>query len=244
MYLSPAIKAANPKTSDILTQILGGTTELVAEKAYREADVYYHAGMVGYRPCRHNGCENHEHHDSLDVQDHDEHFRSDYLQQKKFTLPLANVVDYLHGQTAPRVHRHLQGSEEKEVLPWFVVAVRLNPHLIDAYSDGCYWFYRCGDVQMAERFITEGIRHNPKNYRLYLDRGILYHRLRRWKAAISDFEKALDLWQNNSEDAPYDLRAIRTYLRHSKEQLKPSPSTISPSQARQKAAVEAELKAH
>ena len=131
----------------------------------------------------------------------------------------SRLVKRLHGETAPRAHRHLQGEEEKELLPWFVAAVRLNPHHIEAWRTGSYWFYRTGDSQRAEEFIREGICHNPKDYRLYLDRGILYHRLHRWQDAVRDLEVARELWRNDSEDAPFELRAIGTYLRDSRERL-------------------------
>lgn len=222
MILSPAIRAANPKNSDILTQVLGGTTELVAEKAYREADVYFHAGTVAPT---HTGYQD----------ERDSHTSYSVPGQRHVGLPLHNLMSHLHSQTAPKTHRHLEGEEEKEVLPWFVTAVRLNPHLIEAYSDGCYWFYRCRDTRMAEKFITEGIRRNPQSYRLYLDRGILYHRMKKWEKAAGDLEQALKLWKNNSEDAPCDLRAIKTYLKDSKQRLGvPLDSVKSTSQALQK----------
>ncbi|MCL6629525.1 MAG: hypothetical protein K6U00_07990 [Armatimonadetes bacterium] len=228
MILSPAIRAANPRNADVLTQVLGGTTELVAEKAYREADVYFHAGIVVPRHSR-------------DWDGGDSHASYPVPDQRRIDLPFNSLMNYLHSQTAPKEHRHLEGAEEKEVLPWFVTAVRLNPHLIEAYSDGCYWFYRCGDTRMAEKFITEGIRRNPQSYRLYLDRGILYHRLEKWKEAAGDLERALKLWKNNSEDAPYDLRAIKTYLKDSKQRLGvPVDVVKSVSQELQKADVPAD----
>jgi len=200
--LVPRLKAADPRDADILMQVLGGTADLAAEKAYQEADVYFHGGIAG-------GCPD----EAVCVHD-DLHHRAESA-----PLPLARLVKRLHGETAPRAHRHLQGEEEKELLPWFVAAVRLNPHHIEAWRTGSYWFYRTGDSQRAEEFIREGICHNPKDYRLYLDRGILYHRLHRWQDAVRDLEVARELWRNDSEDAPFELRAIGTYLRDSRERL-------------------------
>ena len=199
--LVPGLKAASPQDPDVLVQVLGGTTELAAEKAYRDADVYLHAGVTACgEPAESAG--------------------SPGEPQSARQLPLMDLFRRLHGETAPKVHRHLQGDEEKELLPWFVAAVRLNPHHIDAWRDGSYWFYRTGDFHRSEEFISDGIRRNPHDYRLYLDRGILYHRLNKWESSVRDLETARKLWKNNSEDAPFERKAIRIYLDDSRKRLK------------------------
>ncbi|HUV06054.1 MAG TPA: hypothetical protein VMX94_13275 [Armatimonadota bacterium] len=194
--LVPGLKAASPQSADIFVQVLGGTTELAAQKAYLQTDVYLHAGVTA---------------GDLNGDGQPSRFRE---------LPFIGLIRRLHGETAPKVHRHVQGEEEKELLPWFIAAVRLNPQHIDAWRDGSYWFYRTGDLHRAEEFISEGIRCNPGDYRLYLDRGILYHRLKKWESSIRDLETAQKLWKNDSEDAACDYKAIRLYLDDSRKRLK------------------------
>jgi tetratricopeptide (TPR) repeat protein len=206
--LAPTLKAANPQEPDILLQFLGGTADLAAEKAYHTADVYFHAGITEECPV---------HHGSHDVRSH---------QHADSPPPLLRVIERLHGQTAPKKIRHIQGVEEKELLPWFAAAVRLDPRHIEAWRTGSYWFFRTGDSQRAEVFISDGIRRNPKEYRLYLDRGILYHRLKKWKKAVSDFETAGWLWKNDAEDSRFDRRGIRIYLEDARKQLE-TPASIS-----------------
>lgn len=207
MTTVPTLKAASPKNNDIMVQVLGGTADFAAEKAYREADIYFHAGQ-------NEGCEasisgNHkEHHDD----DHDSH---EAVEQS--TLPLMGLIKHLHGESAPKKHRHLEGDEEKEVLPWFIAAVRLNPRHIEAWRTGAYWFYRMGNVPKAEKFIADAISHNPNDYRLYLDQGILEFRAKRWQNAVRSLELAEKYWKNDSEDAPYDHRAIKTFLKGTRE---------------------------
>lgn len=209
--LVPGLKAANPQSPDILTQILGGTRDLVAEQAYREADLYFHAGYECECPDEdHHHAGGHEHevpHGPAEPQ----HAHAD--------LPLIGLVERLHGETAPKIHRHLQGEEEKELLPWFVAAVRLNPQHVEAWRVGSYWFYRTGDARRAEQFITDGIACNPGAYRLYLDRGVLYYRSEEWRKAVTDLERAGELWKGSSEDASYDRKAIRTYLGDARARL-------------------------
>ena len=203
--LVPSLKAEGPQNADILTQILGGTRDLVAEGAYQEADIYLHAGYNCECP-----DEKHDHH----------HIEKPAQAETHADLPLMNLVRYLHGEMSPRIHRHLEGKEEKELLPWFVIAVRMNPHYIEAWRTGTYWYYRTGDSRRAEELINDGIKQNPSDYSLRLERGILYHRLKKWNSAVEDLEVAQKLWKNNSEDAPYDLKAIRTFLKDSRERMK------------------------
>ncbi len=200
--LVPRLKARDPHEPDILLQVLGGTADFAAEQAYREADTYFHAGFKCECPDR----ASHSHEECVE-------------RHPSAHLPLLNVIARLHGETAPKVHRHLEGEEEKEILPWFMAAVRLNPRHIDAWRAGSYWFHRTGDPERAEEFISEGIRRNPNDYRLYLDRGILHYRVRNWGKAVADLQHAWLLWRNNSEDAPCERRAIRTYLRDSLRHL-------------------------
>lgn len=193
--LVPGLKAATPQNQDILMQVMGGTADLAAEKAYREADIYFHGGIKAGKP--------------------------EVSPAREPGMPLMDMIRHLQDQTSPKQHRHLAGKEEKEILPWFLVAIRMNPHHIEAWRTGSYWFFRTGNPKRAMELASEGIRSSPKDYRLYLDRGILYHRLANWDKAISDFETADKLWKNINEDSPYERKAIRIYLKDSRERAKP-----------------------
>jgi len=203
VVLMPQLTAANGKNSDVLTQVLGGTADLAADAAYREADLYFHAGVGG-------GCHHAE-------GDHcaEENASVSHTDQ----LPLMHVMEYLDGETSPRKHKHIEGKEEKELLPWFIAAVRLNPHLIEAWRTGTYWFYRTGSPKRALAFISKGIESNPNSCLLYLERGMLKSRLKMWKSAVSDLTQAQQLWKNDWPDADYDARAIATYLKAAKSHL-------------------------
>lgn len=195
--LVPKLQSANPQSADILAQVMGGTADYAADEAYQEADVYFHAGT--HAKCVHEGgtaeC---NHHDGV-------------AEPMQANLPLASWIQQMQTSTAPQLHRHLEGRESKEMLPWFVVATRLNPSLVEAWSTGTYWFYRSGDPKRAEQFVCSGIRSNPQDYRLYFDRGALYYHAHRWDDAVRDLQTAERLWKNLNEDSPFDLKAIRRY---------------------------------
>lgn len=197
LMLVPKLHSANPQSADILAQVMGGTADYAADEAYNEADVYFHAGTNA--KCTYVGgiekCEQ----------------QDDATLFSQVHLPLMSWIKEMHASTAPQTHKHLNNSESKEMLPWFVVATRLNPHLVEAWSTGTYWFYRSGDAKHAEQFASSGISSNPFDYRLYFDRGVLYYRARRWNDSVRDLQTAEKLWKNLNEDSPYDLKAIRRY---------------------------------
>lgn len=204
--LTPNVKASGATQSDVLMRILGGTAEIAAERAYREADVYFHGGVL------------------VECSDREHHYKHRHTEQHmeinpQSHLPFATLLSNLHGDLAPKYHRHLEGAEEREILPWFIIAVKLNPHHIDAWRDGAYWFYRTGESRRAEQFIDEAIQHNPREYRLYLDRGILYFRMKEYAKAVTWLEQAERLWQNNSAESDADLHAIRSYLTYCRRHL-------------------------
>lgn len=189
-------RAANDTESDVLVRIFGGTAEIVSQRAVDEADLYLHAG-VGHS-CE-DACESGV--------------------RRARTLPLQGLVCKFHDSTAPKDHKHIEGEEEKELLPWFVVAVRLDPHNVEAWLDGAYWHYRTGNHQEAERFISAGIRHNPDDHRVHLERGILYHRMSRWAEAARDLETSIRLYREINDESKFELRAARTFLRDTRQHL-------------------------
>ena len=189
-------RASDRQESDMLVRFFGGTAEIASQSALDQADLYLHAGTA--RECP----DEHEH-------------QAEHVD----TLPLQGLVRKLHGQTAPTEHKHIKGAEDKELLPWFVIAARLNRHNVEAWLDGTYWFYRTGQSNRAERFINEAIEYNPTDHRVYLERGVLYHRLKRYDEAASDLENAIKFYKRLSDESPYELKAARIYLRDSRERV-------------------------
>lgn len=201
--LVSTLKASDAPGGDMLVQLLGGTADLVADKAYIQADVYFHKGVV-----RHEGeCEDHG------------GPRWTPATAVSNRLPLMGWVRSLQETTSPTIERHVSGREESEVLPWFVVATQINPHHIDAWCTGTYWFFRTGDGLRAEEFATEGIRHNVTDYHIRLERGILYHRLARWTDSVHDLQAADRLCRGTDDDTNRERRTIRTFLKDALKHL-------------------------
>ncbi len=204
-FLTPVVRSANPQPRDVLTQILGGTAEVAAEAAYQQADVYFHSGVR-----------------KSERSDDEDTSRQNHSSSNNSGLPLKDLILLLQNTTKPSSERHVASSDEKEILPWFVVAVRLNPHHIEAWCVGTYWFYRTKEYDRAKAFITEGIRHNPKNYKLYFERGALFARLKQWDLALKDLEKADILKPEVSDE--FEWHAVDAYLKYVRAKLAGDPN--------------------
>lgn len=207
--LVPTMKAATPGDEDVLTQLLGGTREIASKAAFTEADVYFHGGVSGGCPHDEDGC----------TEENEKAKPS-----RSSSLPLASIVEEIQGETAPRQHAHLSAAHQKELLPWFVAAARLNPHSIEAWSTGAYWYYKTGDTHRAVDFLGEAIQANPGVYQLYLERGILMHRLSRWSDAVNDLQVAERMWKGKSEDDRLNKKAIGIYMKDAEEHLRVAKS--------------------
>ena len=54
-------------------------------------------------------------------------------------------------------HTHLQGNNEREILPWLKLASELDPQKIETYTVAAYWLRDMGKIKEAEGFLREGL---------------------------------------------------------------------------------------
>jgi len=100
------------------------------------------------------------------------------------------VSPWLH----PSEEHHL--TTGKELLPYYWLAVRANPHNVRAYRIGTFWLASLRTEQAigeALRFIDEGVRNNPGNFMLYEERGAVERRMGKPEAAMASFQQAIRL---------------------------------------------------
>ncbi len=99
---------------------------------------------------------------------------------------------------APNRHRHEEGISIFETMPWYRWATQLDPQNVDAWLDATYAASAIGQrPEFAARILAEGLRHNPRNYRLYLERGRLALRRSDWSPAAYALDVALRVFPEN-----------------------------------------------
>jgi tetratricopeptide (TPR) repeat protein len=72
-------------------------------------------------------------------------------------------------------HTHLQGNQEREILPWLKISAELDPQKVETYTVSAYWLRSMGKVKEAGDFLQEGLRNNPESCEILFELGRLYY---------------------------------------------------------------------
>ena len=112
---------------------------------------------------------------------------------------------------SPARHVHAEGAGVYELLPWFQMAIQADPHNVEAWINAAYVTGGMGNrLDIALHLLQEALRHNPRDHRLFAERGHILLRHRDFASAAAAFETGLQLW---SEEAPADVDALRDRVR-------------------------------
>ena len=77
---------------------------------------------------------------------------------------------------APQVHRHLDGGESVEMLPWLWAAVKSDPHNAEAWSVAWYAAkHIMKDSATAERVLAEAKAKNPDSIEIAFTEGRAFY---------------------------------------------------------------------
>ena len=118
--------------------------------------------------------------------------------------------DWIQGllaNIAPEAHRHAEGEDSVEILPWLRLSTRADPHNVDAYLVTAFWVETgLHRPALAEDVLTEAERENPGDYRVLLEKGCLFLRAGRWPQAAAALEAAATLWPSTLD--PKDRQTL------------------------------------
>ncbi len=99
---------------------------------------------------------------------------------------------------APEGHVHLQAEGVNEMVPWLYFATRADPHNVEAYVVAAFWLAgEGGRPDLAERVLDEARANNPKDYRVYLEKGRLALKRGVLTEAACAFDAAGRLWERD-----------------------------------------------
>ncbi len=211
---------------DVLYRVLGEARKIFSISSTITADVYFHGGfypsdferlhMMEEMDEGHSHEHEHEHGHAHICDAHCEHAghgehgrKTDAVSSVPRSNPLLRLGDMIHIAK----HIHLQGEEEKEMLPWLYYAVRLDPHNINAYVVGGYWLGRRLDMEEeALKFLQEGLRNNPDSWEIYNEIGMLRFSTRKdYEEALRYFQKAKEFMGPQGAD-DYDKSRIYAFI--------------------------------
>jgi tetratricopeptide (TPR) repeat protein len=208
--------AQGPQESGILALAFGDSRQLLANHLFTKADAYFHDGnypSVFDAPLKEEshmterGNANSEHSDehAEDQDDHDGHHDHDAAS------PPSDWIERFGQRFTLNQHKHLEGQNTREMLPWLQMAAQMDPHRPIFYVTASYWLRRrLHKPQEAEQFLRDGLRANPNSYEILAELGQVRFEKNEITAAHQLWLLALKKWdeQNAQQLKPDELEGM------------------------------------
>ena len=204
------------QSGSVLQALMGESRRLFANHFFTKADVYLHSGVypsifdqaqsakkTHLAEATSEGSEASKEAAGPEHGDHEEHTgdaNHDHEHGDAVTGLYGRPKDWIDrfGRNFyPTKHTHLEGANQREMLPWLKLAAELNPNQIETYTVTAYWLRsRMGKVKEAEEFLREGWRANPDSFEILFELGRLYEENHKDAfRARNLYECALRKWQ-------------------------------------------------
>lgn len=201
------------RSDDVLEVLFGDGRRLFANHFFIQADVSFHSGYYPSifdqveKPKQSPMISGHDEHDH-EAEGHHEHEahhdEAEEAHEKEMSF-LGKSRDWIEAFGRHFIvteHTHLEGGQEREILPWLRISASLDPQRIDTYTVSAYWLRsRLGKVKEAEDFLREGLRANPNSPEILFELGRLYNEnYRDTNRARNVWELALRRWRETEAD--------------------------------------------
>ena len=191
---------ARARDGNVFALALGEGRKLLAHEFFVKADAYFHSGYYPSLFDRSDAFKSpHMAADAGAIADeNDEH-------GEEFEGEARDLIERIGRHFRPATHTHLdQGGahghehagelgdsgEVREILPWLRLSASLDPTREETYTTTAYWLRRrMNRVDEAERFLREGLRHNPRSYSILFELGRIEEENRQ------NADKARRLWE-------------------------------------------------
>jgi len=209
-----ARRTEQPK--DVMGAVFGEGRKLFAEQSFTMADVYFHSGY--YPSVFDQGAQAQK---EIITASHGQKETEEDEKKEDFMGRPRDWVDAFGRHFKITQHTHLEGHQEREILPWLRLSASLNPHKIDTYTVGAYFLWEhLNRPDQAEIFLREGLRNNPDSYEILFELGRLYrdvehdadHACNLFELGIKKFQAASASQQKEDHVAGEKLVVNLAYL--------------------------------
>lgn len=181
---------------DVIRQVFGGMRQMIASWAYMKAEEYHHGGLPFMKAAEfHSGGEalseerSGVHHECGDGAEcaHRSHYHA--------ALPGRDLYTKIYEHVKVTRDTHLSASQGREILPWFYIAVKFDPHDIRGYVLGAYSLRRLKRYTEQLTFLQEGAKNNPSSARILTSLGEFYFTRGAYAEAFDYLSRACGLWR-------------------------------------------------
>jgi len=183
------------KSGSVLAALMGDSRRMFANQFFAKADAYFHKGFYPtiFDNAKKEGP-SHLSEEAHEAPGHDEH-------EEGFLGPPHDWIERFGRNFFPTVHTHLQGGNQREILPWLQLSADLDPNRIETYVVAAYWLRtQLNKPKEAEAFLRQGLRANPDSYEILLELGrVYYYNNKNPSVARNIWEIALQKWRKQDE---------------------------------------------
>lgn len=152
---------------DVLSVAFSDAREELASALVHRADSYFHGGIDFDCHAAHGHAHGHAHEHGEHDHDHDD---IDGHEQDGGWFDPWELID--SRVRAPSVHRHLEGSETMELMPWLWAGVRADPRNVANWTTAWYVAsHMAKDYALAREILAEARRANPESMELAFTAG-------------------------------------------------------------------------
>lgn len=174
----------------VLEVLLGDGRRLFAKQFFVKADIAFHSG---YYPSIFDQAQAPADSDHLTQEEaggHHDDAEEEHERHMSFLGPPRDWIERFGRNFMVTQHSHLEGGQQREILPWLRISADLDPQRIETYRVGAFMLRReLGKVNEAEQFLREGLKANPDSYEILFDLGRLY------REDLHDDVRARNVWQ-------------------------------------------------
>ena len=233
------------QSDNVLKILFGDGRRLFANHFFVQADVSFHSG---YYPSIFDQARAPKDTRHLTAKE-GEPEAEEHEKQMNFLGPPRDWIERFGRHFIITEHTHLEGTNEREILPWLKLSAELDPQKIETYTVAAYWLRDLGKVKEAEAFLREGMLNNPDSYEILFELGRLYYQNKHDPArARNVWELGLRRWseQNAAGKKPnlLDLGELAVNLSHLEEKEGNLPRAIQLLELSQKASPNPEALQH
>src|SRR5260370_28350202 len=150
------------ESDSVLKVLLGDGRRLFANHFFLEADVYFHSGYYPSIFDRREAPKDTRHLTSEEGSPEEEA----HEKEMQFLGPPRDWIERFGRHFMVTEHTHLEGGNEREILPWLRLSAELDPQRVETYTVAAYWLRKLGDVAEAERFLRQGLPATPHSYEI------------------------------------------------------------------------------
>lgn len=109
-------------------------------------------------------------------------------------LTLPGPFQRWQSEITPAQHAHAEGAASAEILPWLRMAIRADPHNVEAFLVAAFWASTgLNRPDLAREILGEAQQRNPADYRVPLEKGRLAIETHLFEQALPALDSALTL---------------------------------------------------